>query len=227
MNNLVGFEFDKFKSNKDKNSIGSVINEDTDNNVLFILLMDKFFNVDYQLNEKEKKLLKGLFNQVQYINDFLKKLNNVRSNKKLFGKKEKFFLLSDLFNIIYKKVSFGDENQHELVKFLMILSETFFYKEEDKKTFLNNVIEIPAELTNDVKFWIRYIDLEIENEFKNYNNNKKKSTKYEYIVLLSNLTHLREYMKEKEKLEEIFTYFKDKYNFSNDDVEVVKSQLKI
>jgi hypothetical protein len=227
MNNLVGFEFDKFKSNKDKNSIGSVINEDTDNNVLFILLMDKFFNVDYQLNEKEKKLLKGLFNQAQYINDFLKKLNNVRSNKKLFGKKEKFILLSDLFNIIYKKVSFGDENKHELVKFLMILSETFFYKEEDKKIFLNSVIEIPAELTNDVKFWIRYIDIEIENEFKNYNNNKKKSTKYEYIVLLSNLTHLREYMKEKEKLEEIISYFKDKYNFSNDDVEVVKSQLKI
>ena len=227
MNNLIGFEFDKFKSDKDKNNNGSVINEETDNNVLFILLMDKFINVDYQLNEKEKKLLKGLFNQGQYINEFLKKLNNNRSNKKLFGKKEKFNLLADLFNIIYKKVSFGDENQHELVKFLMILSETFFYKEEDKKIFLNSVIETPAELKNDVKFWIRYIDLEIENEFKNYNNNKKKSTKYEYIVLLSNLTHLREYMKEKDKLEEIITYFKDKYNFSNDDVEVVKNQLKI
>jgi hypothetical protein len=227
MNNLVGFEFDKFKSDKDKNNNGSVINEETDNNVLFILLMDKFINVDYQLNEKEKKLLKGLFNQGQYINEFLKKLNNIRSNKKLFGKKEKFNLLSDLFNIIYKKVSFGDENQHELVKFLMILSETFFYKEDDKKIFLNNVIETPAELQTDVKFWIRYIDLEIENEFKNYNNNKKNSTKYEYIVLLSNLTHLREYMKEKEKLEEIITYFKDKYNFSNDDIEVVKGQLKI
>ena len=227
MNNLIGFEFDKFKSDKDKNNNGSVINEETDNNVLFILLMDKFINVDYQLNEKEKKLLKGLFNQGQYINEFLKKLNNNRSNKKLFGKKEKFNLLADLFNIIYKKVSFGDENQHELVKFLMILSETFFYKEEDKKIFLNSVIETPAELKNDVKFWIRYIDLEIENEFKNYNNNKKNSTRYEYIVLLSNLTHLREYMKEKEKLEEIITYFKDKYNFSNDDVEVVKSQLKI
>lgn len=227
MNNLIGFEFDKFKSDKDKNNNGSVINEETDNNVLFILLMDKFINVDYQLNEKEKKLLKGLFNQGQYINEFLKKLNNNRSNKKLFGKKEKFNLLADLFNIIYKKVSFGDENQHELVKFLMILSETFFYKEEDKKIFLNSVIETPAELKNDVKFWIRYIDLEIENEFKNYNNNKKNSTRYEYIVLLSNLTHLREYMKEKDKLEEIITYFKDKYNFSNDDVEVVKSQLKI
>ena len=227
MNNLIGFEFDKFKSDKDKNNNGSVINEETDNNVLFILLMDKFINVDYQLNEKEKKLLKGLFNQGQYINEFLKKLNNNRSNKKLFGKKEKFNLLADLFNIIYKKVSFGDENQHELVKFLMILSETFFYKEEDKKIFLNSVIETPAELKNDVKFWIRYIDLEIENDFKNYNNNKKNSTRYEYIVLLSNLTHLREYMKEKDKLEEIITYFKDKYNFSNDDVEVVKSQLKI
>lgn len=227
MNNLIGFEFDKFKSDNDKNNNGNVINEATDNNVLFILLMDKFTNVDYQLNEKEKKLLKGLFNQGQYIKDFLKKLNNNRINKKLFGKKEKFNLLADLFNIIYKKVPFGDENQHELVKFLMILSETFFYKEEDKKIFLNSVIETPPELKTDVKFWIRYIDLEIENEFKNYNNNKKNSTKYEYIVLLSNLTHLREYMKEKEKLEEIITYFKDKYDFSNDDVEVVKTQLKI
>ena len=226
MNNLIGFEFDKFKSDNDKNNNGNVINEDTDNNVLFILLMDKFTNVDYQLNEKEKKLLKGLFNQGQYINDFLKKLNNNRINKKLFGKKEKFNLLADLFNIIYKKVPFGDENQHEMVKFLMILSETFFYKEEDKKIFLNSVIETPPELKT-VKFWIRYIDLEIENEFKNYSNNKKNSTKYEYIVLLSNLTHLREYMKEKEKLEEIITYFKDKYDFSNDDVEVVKTQLKI
>ena len=227
MNNLIGFEFDKFKSDKDKNNNGNVINEATDNNVLFILLMDKFTNVDYQLNEKEKKLLKGLFNQGQYIKDFLKKLNNNRINKKLFGKKEKFNLLADLFNIIYKKVPFGDENQHELVKFLMILSETFFYKEEDKKIFLNSVIETPPELKTDVKFWIRYIDLEIENEFKNYNNNKKNSTKYEYIVLLSNLTHLREYMKEKEKLEEIITYFKDKYDFSNDDIEVVKTQLMI
>lgn len=227
MNNLIGFEFDKFKSDNDKNNNGNVINEATDNNALFILLMDKFTNVDYQLNEKEKKLLKGLFNQGQYIKDFLKKLNNNRINKKLFGKKEKFNLLADLFNIIYKKVPFGDENQHELVKFLMILSETFFYKEEDKKIFLNSVIETPPELKTDVKFWIRYIDLEIENEFKNYNNNKKNSTKYEYIVLLSNLTHLREYMKEKEKLEEIITYFKDKYDFSNDDVEVVKTQLKI
>jgi hypothetical protein len=227
MNNLIGFEFDKFKSDNDKSNNGNVINEDTDNNVLFILLMDKFTNVEYQLNEKEKKLLKGLFNQEQYINAFLKKLNNNRSNKKLFGKKEKFNLLADLFNIIYKKVPFGDENQHEMVKFLMILSETFFCKEGDKKIFLNNVIEIPQELKSDVKFWIRYIDLEIENEFKNYNNNNKKSTKYEYIVLLSNLTHLSEYMKEKEKLEEIVTYFKDKYNFSNDDVEVIKNQLKI
>ena len=227
MNNLIGFEFDKFKSDNDKSNNGNVINEDTDNNVLFILLMDKFTNVEYQLNEKEKKLLKGLFNQEQYINAFLKKLNNNRSNKKLFGKKEKFNLLADLFNIIYKKVPFGDENQHEKVKFLMILSETFFCKEGDKKIFLNNVIEIPQELKSDVKFWIRYIDLEIENEFKNYNNNNKKSTKYEYIVLLSNLTHLSEYMKEKEKLEEIVTYFKDKYNFSNDDVEVIKNQLKI
>ena len=55
----------------------------------------------------------------------------------------------------------------------------------------------------------------------------KKKTKYEYIVLISNITHLKEYIGEKEQLKNIIEYFKDKYNFSVDDYDIIKSQLNI
>ena len=229
MNKLIGFEFDKFKHNNSNNNIinNEINNVDnnTDNNALFILLMDKFLNIENQLNDKEKHLLKGLFNQENYINEFLKKLNNIRINKKLFNSKEKFDLLVELFNEIYTKVSFDDENKHEFVKFLMILSETFYYKDENGKIFLNSFIKLPPQIKDD-KFWIRYIELEIENETKKYENSKKDS-KYEYIILLSNTTHLKEYITEKEKLKDIIDYFQEKYNFTNNDIDVIKNQLKI
>ena len=107
----------------------------------------------------------------------------------------------------------------------MILSETFYYKDENGKIFLNSFIKLPPQIKDD-KFWIRYIELEIENETKKYENSKKDS-KYEYIILLSNTTHLKEYIIEKEKLKDIIDYFQEKYNFTNNDIDVIKNQLKI
>ena len=226
MHKLIGFEFNKIN----KNENDDINNNNKDNNVLFIILMDKFINGENKLNEKEKSLLKSLLNQEKYINEFLSKLNTIRVNKKLFYNKEKFNVLFELFDAIYSKISFGDEKNHEIVKLLMILSETFYYKSENKKIFLNNVLKIPKEL-KDYKFWIQYIELEIEKEnrkMSDTNNNKnKKKTKYEYIVLISNITHLKEYIGEKEQLKNIIEYFKDKYNFSVDDFDIIKSQLNI
>ena len=229
MHKLIGFEFNKIN----KNENDDINNNNKDNNVLFIILMDKFINGENKLNEKEKSLLKSLLNQEKYINEFLSKLNTIRVNKKLFYNKEKFNVLFELFDAIYSKISFGDEKNHEIVKLLMILSETFYYKSENKKIFLNNVLKIPKEL-KDYKFWIQYIELEIEKENRKMNdpnnNNKnknKKKTKYEYIVLISNITHLKEYIGEKEQLKNIIEYFKDKYNFSVDDFDIIKSQLNI
>ena len=227
MHKLIGFEFNKIN----KNENDDINNNNKDNNVLFIILMDKFINGENKLNEKEKSLLKSLLNQEKYINEFLSKLNTIRINKKLFYNKEKFNVLFELFDSIYSKVSFGDEKNHEIVKLLMILSETFYYKNENKKIFLNNVLKIPKEL-KDYKFWIQYIELEIEKENRkmsdaNNNNKNKKKTKYEYIVLISNITHLKEYIGEKEQLKNIIEYFKEKYNFSVDDYDIIKSQLNI
>ena len=220
MHKVIGFEFDNLSYSNDD------INQ-KDNNALFIIIMDKFINEGKNLTDKEKKTLKGLFNQEEYIKEFLNKLNIIRINKKLFYNKEKFDILFDFFSDIYSKISFSDEKQHELVKLLMIMSETFYYKEDNNKIFLNNILKMPPEI-KDINFWINYIDIEIHNESKKFSNNKKSnSAKFEYIVLLSNITHLKENIDDKDKLKEIVNYFKIKYSFSSEDTEVLISQLKI
>ena len=106
----------------------------------------------------------------------------------------------------------------------MILSETFHYKDGDKKIFLNNLIKMPKEL-RDTEFWIKYIEMEIEIEYKKYEN--KVNSRYEYIVLLSNTTHLKEYLLEKEKMQEIIEYFQKKYKITDEEIDIIKEQLKI
>ena len=231
MNKLIGFEFDKIKTNKrnhikaDDNKLNDSIKyNNIDDNLLFILLMDKFTGGESLLNEKEIKLMKNLFNQDKYIYQFLNKLNKIRINRQIFNNKENFDILLDFFNLIYIKISFENENSHELIKFLMILSETFHYKSGDKKIFLNSVIKMPNEL-RETKFWIDYIDLEIKLESKNYEN--KKNSRYEYIVLLSNTTHLKEYLISKEKTKEIIKYFIDKYEFTKEEIDIINEQLNI
>ncbi len=229
MNKLIGFEFDKIKTNKRNHSkeenilFDSIQYNNIDDNLLFILLMDKFTDGENILNEKEIKLMKHLFNQDKYIYQFLSRLNKIRINKQVFSKKDNFNILLDFFNLIYSKISLTNDNSHQLIKFLMILSETFYYKFDDKKIFLNSVIKTPKEL-KESNFWIKYIELEIKIESKNYD---KKNARYEYIVLLSNTTHLKEYSLPKEEIKKIIKYFQDKFKISKEEIDIINGQLNI
>jgi len=228
MNKLIGFEFDKIKTIKGNHSIDDkkindiIIYNNIDDNLLFILLMDKFTDGESILNEKEKKLMKNLLNQEKYIKEFLRKLNKIRIDKEIFNNKERFFILVDFFNLIYSKININDNKSHELIKFMMILSETFNYKDGHKKIFLYEIIKFPKDLL-DSEFWIRYIEKEIEIEHKKYEN--KKDSRYEYIVLLSNTTHLKEFSISKEKVNEIIQYFKNKYKLTNEEIDIVIGQI--
>ena len=229
MNKLIGFEFDKIKTNKRNHSkeenilFDSIQYNNIDDNLLFILLMDKFTDGENILNEKEIKLMKHLFNQDKYIYQFLSRLNKIRINKQVFSKKDNFNILLDFFNLIYSKISLTNDNSHQLIKFLMILSETFYYKFDDKKIFLNSVIKTPKEL-KESNFWIKYIELEIKIESKNYD---KKNARYEYIVLLSNTTHLKEHSLPKEEIKKIIKYFQDKFKISKEEIDIINGQLNI
>ena len=224
MNKLIGFEFEKLKSNNNKEADENINYQNIDDNLLFILLMNKFLGDEVSLNQKEKKLMINLFNKAQFIQEFLLRLNKVRMNLELFNKKENFDFVLECFNYIFSKISITNEKNHELFNIIMILSETFFIIEEDKKIFLVNKMNIPQEI-KESDFWIKYLEYEINLEAKKPQN--KTGSRYKYIVIISNTTHLKEFSVPKEKTVEIIEYFKNKYKFSDDEYNLIKGQLNL
>ena len=224
MNKLIGFEFEKLKSNNNKEKDENINYQNIDDNLLFILLMNKFLGEEVSLNQKEKKLMINLFNKAQFIQEFLLRLNKVRMNLQLFNKKENFDFVLECFNYIFSKISITNEKNHELFNIIMILSETFFIIEEDKKIFLVNKMNIPQEI-KESDFWIKYLEYEIYLEAKKPQN--KTGSRYKYIVIISNTTHLKEFSVPKEKTVEIIEYFKNKYKLSDDEYNLIKGQLNL
>ena len=106
----------------------------------------------------------------------------------------------------------------------MILSETFFFKDGDNKIFLISSVNVPNEL-KESEFWIKFLEFEINKDSKK--NDKKKYSRNEYIVFISFTTHFREFGVPKEKIIEILDFFKNKYNFTNDEMEIIKDQLNL
>ena len=227
MSELVGFEFDKIKTNNPNNKGKSGIHlnyQNIDNNLLFILLMGKFTGGETLLSIKEKDMLLNLFKDEKYMSEFLLRLNKIRMDKYLFKHKENFDYLIEFFNYIFSNISLTDENTHELIKVLMILSETFFYKDQNNKNFLINSINVPTEI-RETEFWIKYLEFEINLESKK--DEKKMYSRFEYIVLISHTTHLKEFSVPKEKIIEIVEFFKNKYKFTNEEMDIIKEQLNL
>ena len=227
MSELVGFEFDKIKTNNPNNKGKSGIHlnyQNIDNNLLFILLMGKFTGGETLLSIKEKDILLNLFKDEKYMSEFLLRLNKIRMDKYLFKHKENFDYLIEFFNYIFSNISLTDENTHELIKVLMILSETFFYKDQNNKNFLINSINVPNEI-RETEFWIKYLEFEINLESKK--DEKKMYSRFEYIVLISHTTHLKEFSVPKEKIIEIIEFFKNKYKFTNEEMDIIKEQLNL
>ena len=227
MSELVGFEFDKIKTNNPNNKGKSGIHlnyQNIDNNLLFILLMGKFTGGETLLSIKEKDMLLNLFKDEKYMSEFLLRLNKIRMDKYLFKHKENFDYLIEFFNYIFSNISLTDENTHELIKVLMILSETFFYKDQNNKIFLINSINVPNEI-RETEFWIKYLEFEINLESKK--DEKKMYSRFEYIVLISHTTHLKEFSVPKDKIIEIVEFFKNKYKFTNEEMDIIKEQLNL
>ena len=232
MNKLIGLEIDKLKKMNDDEEYDDDINidnnnneknEDENNDLVFILILEKFIGDDGdKLTNDEIKKMKLFLNDEKYIKSFLLKLNKLRNNSKLFNQKKKFENLVIFFNYIFAKLPFNDPQKHELVKILMILAETFFYKENDVKTYVNSQVKLSNEVKN-IEFWIAYIDIEIQNEYEKCKN--IQSPQIEYIVLLSNTTHFKEFLNDKEKIHHILEHYSKKYKFGKDEVSIIQEQV--
>ena len=134
--------------------------------IKFILSLEAIINDDSSIIKKSSiDIIKEYLNDTEYINKFLKRLNKARIDKELDKNKEVFNNIVDLLNYILTNLIIDTNKNHDLIKNILILSQSFYINDEkylNKKIFFSNKITTPKEFKT-TEFWIDFIEKEIEN----------------------------------------------------------------
>ena len=99
------------------------------------------------------------------FNGFFDRLNKARIDKELEKDKVVFDIIVDLLNFILTNLIEDPDKNHDDIKKLLILSQSFYINDEknlNKKIFFSNKITTPKEFKTS-EFWIQFIEKEIEN----------------------------------------------------------------
>ena len=174
MNKLTGYNIEEsFSDPKIKKEIK------------FILSLENIIN-DYSSSKKQSlDSIKEYLNDNEYINKFIKRLNKARVDKELDKNKDVFDNIVELFNYILNNLILDPDTNHDVIKNLLILSQSFYINDEkntNKKIFFSNKITTPKEFKT-AEFWIKFIQKEIENYklIQGDNEKKEKENKEEEI----------------------------------------------
>ena len=164
MNKLTGYNIEEsFSDPKIKKEIK------------FILSLENIIN-DYSSKKQSLDSIKEYLNDNQYINKFIKRLNKARVDKELDKNKDVFDNIVELFNYILNNLILDPDTNHDVIKNLLILSQSFYINDEkniNKKIFFSNKITTPKEFKT-AEFWIKFIQKEIENYKLIQGDNEKK-----------------------------------------------------
>ena len=180
--------------------------------IKFILSLEAIINDDSSIIKKSSiDIIKEYLNDTEYINKFLKRLNKARVDKELDKNKEVFNNIVDLLNYILTNLIIDTNKNHDLIKNILILSQSFYINDEkylNKKIFFSNKITTPKEFKT-TEFWIDFIEKEIENnndiifdnnKLENEENKEKIDKKKDEIK--QEINEEKEKIKEEEKIEE-------------------------
>ena len=130
MNKLTGFNIEEsFSDPKIKKEIK------------FILSMDKIINNCASIKKIEIETIKEYLKEKEYIKKFLSRLNKARVEKELEKEKIVFDTIVELLNYILLNEVLDSKNNHEEIKNILILSQSFYINDEKnnkKKYFFRN-----------------------------------------------------------------------------------------
>ena len=105
---------------------------------------------NFNLNEDEIKLIESLLSKHHNRIIFVRLLNKFRSKGRLLIPEQIHNLFLKIFNMILN--TFITEKDIFCVKNIMILSQTYFYKDKGKKIYLSQIIS-NHEIFKDSNFW--------------------------------------------------------------------------
>ena len=197
--------------------------------IKFILVMEKILTNCASIKKIEIDSIKEFLKDKEYINKFLTRLNKARVEKELEKDKIVFDIIVELFNYILSNLVADSKNNHDIIKNLLILTQSFYINDEqnNKKIFFSNKISTPKEFKTS-EFWIEFIEKEIENNKENVEQKEEenKNKQNEVVMLfIGNITILNDYLSNQSKIKEVFAFFDKKYTFNEDNIRNVSDIL--
>ena len=148
--------------------------------IKFILGLETIINDCSSVKKSGIDEMKEYLKDKVYLDKFFKRLNKARVDKELDKDKVVFDIIVDLFNYILTNLIENPDKNHDDIKNLLILSQSFYITDDknvNKKIFFSNKITTPKEFKT-TDFWIKFIEKEIENNEmikKEYNNEKEEN----------------------------------------------------
>ena len=197
-------------------------------------LCSKIFNQNYNMNENQKEKLLNYLKEQKYRSIFLVSLSKERTNGRYKRNKELIILLTEIINQILKETE--KENDFENAKNCIILSQTFYYEENEKKIYIFDSIKNNNWL-NSVVFWKGIIDFMIQSEIQrnksvnpilnneSENETKRKISNIGFSQLLPFSSNMKDFGIEKNVILEIIDEFINKYNIENNFAEIIRSNI--
>ena len=126
-------------------------------------------NGDYSLNDDEIKELYSLLGNIENKMVFLKQINNFRKYGYLEFPKKNFEILCNIFNLISSSII--KDKYFEEQSAILILCETYYTMENDKKVYILDVIK-KNKIFHEKEFWNDFINKsilkEVQRNLQNY-----------------------------------------------------------
>ena len=189
--------------------------------ILYKCIFDKIKNSGENLTENDLKTLEILFSEKKFRTKFLKDLNKIRNDKKLFNNYKSFKNIKKIFENLFNLIEYENKSEHDNIKYSLLLSQSFYLEDQNKnKIFIDNEIvknnEIKKKNLNEINFWIDYISIEI-------NENKNKENPF--LIIIANLLNLKEFLNEKEKIFNVIENIEKNFSINENEKEIINNQL--
>ena len=197
--------------------------------IKFILYMEKIISNCESIKKIEVDTMKEFLKDNEYINKFITRLNKARVEKELEKDNMIFDIIVELFNCMLGILVVDSKNNHDIIKKLLILTESFYINDEqnNKKIFFSNKINTPKEFKTS-QFWIEFIEKEISGDKDNTETKEEdnKNKQNEVLMLfIGNISILNDYLCNQTKIKEVFAFFDEKYSFNEDNIRNVSDIL--
>ena len=228
----------KVKNNNDKNNENKLNNnnENKDNKQE----EDKIDNNEKkedEPNQEDVNYICKLMKKKEYRDFLLTKLNNFRAESSLVMAENIYNIFVKIFLEIMKYLV--EEKEKELnidysaTRYIFILSQTFFYKKEGKKIYLQEGIKDQKIFQSD-EFWIKLLQYNIKKEVEKLASKsqkkfdeKEKGKEVCIMQILPYLSGFKGFGVNKETADKVINFFIKEYELNEESQKLIFEAMKI